>query len=66
MQFSFVVHQSGEAIAHDQLLRIVERCNAEAEAVTRAHQGPFVVVHRDPIAPVSNRIRSLRWRMRIP
>jgi len=53
MQFSFVVHQSGEAIAHDQLLRVVERCNAEADAVTRTHWGPFVVLHRDPIAPRS-------------
>lgn len=53
MQFSFAVHQSGGAIAHDQLLRIVDRCNAEADAITRTHWGPFVVLHRDPIAPRS-------------
>jgi hypothetical protein len=51
VQFSFVVHQGGESIAPDGLLRIVERCNAEADAIIRMHWGPFVVIHRDPIGP---------------
>jgi hypothetical protein len=53
MQFSFAVHQSGEAIAHDQLLSIINRCNAEADAITRSHWGPFVTRLSGPIAPRS-------------
>ena len=53
VQLSFGVHQSGAALAHDELERVVERCNAEADAVTRMHWGPFVVLHRDPVGPRS-------------
>jgi len=59
MQFSFAVHQSGEAIAHDELVRVVERCSAEADAITRTHWGPFVVIHRAPIAPRSRTAPNL-------
>jgi hypothetical protein len=59
VQFSFAVHQSGEAITHDELARVVERCNAEADAITRMHWGPFVVIHRDPIAPRSRTASDL-------
>jgi hypothetical protein len=50
-QFSFVVHHVGSGLANDDLLRVIERCNAQADAITRMHWGPFVVVHRDPMTP---------------
>jgi hypothetical protein len=50
-QFSFAVHHSGGGVANDDLLRVVERCNAEADAITRMHWGPFPVIHRDPKTP---------------
>jgi hypothetical protein len=50
-QFSFAVHHSGTGIANDELLRVVERCNAEADVITRMHWGPFPIIHRDPMTP---------------
>ena len=50
-QFSFAVHHHGTGIANDELLRVVERCNAQADAVARTHWGPFVIIHHDPMAP---------------
>ena len=53
MQFSFLVHRSRETIPHDRLLETIGRCNREADAITRAHSGPFMVLHHDPFAPKS-------------
>ncbi|MDR3522060.1 MAG: ATP-binding protein [Acidocella sp.] len=53
IQFSFAIHQNGENIEYNELLRVVERCNAESDAITRMHWGPLVMIHRDPFTPRS-------------
>jgi len=47
-QFSFCIHHHGTAIEHGELLRVVEQCNAKADAITQLHWGPFAVFHQDP------------------
>lgn len=45
MQFSFIVHHKNQPLAYDNLIPVISRCNAEADAVTKIHWGPFVVMH---------------------
>lgn len=47
-EFSFGIHHHGTAIEHRELMRVVEQCNAKADAITKLHWGPFAVFHHDP------------------
>ncbi|MGO9741770.1 MAG: helix-turn-helix domain-containing protein [Roseiarcus sp.] len=51
IQFSFAVHHSGGEIDFDELSKIVNQCNADADAVTKMHWGPFVALHKDVYMP---------------